>query len=109
MTAWPSESVTPLFYIFSLLSGGVFATFAPHLVIKHNSVDMVCVGEGETCIVNLCEKLSAGIDYSDVPNLWIKDQFGKIRKNPPAPLTNLDTLPIMDFGIFEENRIFFIP
>jgi anaerobic magnesium-protoporphyrin IX monomethyl ester cyclase len=86
--------------------GGVFATFAPHLVIKHNSVDMVCVGEGETCIVNLCEKLSAGIDYSDVPNLWIKDQFGKIRKNPPAPLTNLDTLPIMDFEIFEENRIY---
>ena len=86
--------------------GGVFATFAPHLVIKHNSVDMVCVGEGETCIVKLCERISNCKDYSDVPNLWIKDKYGKIRKNPPAPLTNLDTLPVMDFEIFEENRIY---
>ena len=60
--------------------GGVFATFAPHLVIKNHSVDMVCVGEGETCIVKLCERISNGKDYSDVPNLWIKDQYGKIRK-----------------------------
>jgi len=86
--------------------GGVFATFAPSLVLKHDAVDMVCVGEGETCIVELCEKISLGKDYYNVPNLWVKDEYGNIRKNLPAPLTDLDTLPIMDFQIFDENRIY---
>lgn len=86
--------------------GGVFATFAPHLAIKKDAVDMVCVGEGEGAIVELCERMALGQDYDDVRNLWVKDGQGRVRRNPQRPLIDLDTLPFQDFEIFEENRIY---
>ncbi len=88
------------------LVGGVFATFAPHLVIAEEAVQMVCVGEGEGALVELCERMALGKDYSDVKNLWVKDGSGKVRANPQRPLVDMDTLPMMDFEIFEENRIY---
>lgn len=86
--------------------GGVFATFAPHLAIRDEAVDMVCVGEGEGAIVELCERMASGDDYSDVMNLWVKDPTGAVKKNPQRPVVELDTLPVPDFEIFEENRIY---
>ncbi len=88
------------------LVGGVFPTFAPHLVIKEPAVDMVCVGEGEGALVELCERISRGQDYSDVANLWVKDRDGKVRRNPQRQVVDINTLPILDFEIFEENRIY---
>lgn len=85
--------------------GGVFATFAPHLAIRDPAVKMVCVGEGEGALVELCERMAAGEDYSDVANLWVKDRNGNIRRNPQRPVVDVNTLPILDFEIFEENRI----
>ena len=86
--------------------GGVFTTFAPHIAIKEDAIDMVCVGEGEGALVELCEKIASGEDYSDVMNLWIKDRYGAVTRNPQRPVIDLDTLPILDFEIFEENRIY---
>ena len=37
--------------------GGVFPTFAPELVMQHQSVDMVCVGEGENTIIDLANSI----------------------------------------------------
>lgn len=88
------------------LVGGVFPTFAPHIAIEEEAVQMVCVGEGEGALVELCEKMALGLDYSDVKNLWIKDRNGQVKRNPQRPVVNLDDLPIMDFEIFEENRIY---
>lgn len=88
------------------LLGGVFATFAPHIAIEKDAIDMVCVGEGETALVELCERMARGKDVSDVPNLWVKDAQGRVRRNPQGPLIDLDELPLLDFEIFEENRIY---
>ena len=40
-----------------LIAGGVFPTFAPDICIKHDLVDLVCVGEGENALVDLCKKI----------------------------------------------------
>jgi radical SAM superfamily enzyme YgiQ (UPF0313 family) len=64
------------------LVGGVFPTFAPNLAIKEDAIDMVCVGEGEGALVELCERMARSQDYSDVANLWEKDSNGRIRRNP---------------------------
>ena len=37
--------------------GGVFATFAPEICIKEDLIDLVCVGEGENALIDLCEKI----------------------------------------------------
>ena len=52
--------------------GGVFATFAPEICIKEKLVDLVCVGEGEHALLDLCYKIEKKEDYSDVTNCWIK-------------------------------------
>jgi len=88
------------------LVGGVFPTFAPHLAIKEDAIDMICVGEGEGALIDICERLATSRDYSDIPNLWVKDANGKVRRNPQRPVIDINTLPIMDFEIFEENRIY---
>ena len=41
---------------------------------------MVCVGEGENALIDLCKKIEKNEDYSDVTNIWIKN--GKIKKIP---------------------------
>ena len=55
-----------------VIVGGVFATFAPEICIKEELVDMVCVGEGENALLDLCDRIEKKTDYSDVTNLWVK-------------------------------------
>ena len=40
-----------------VIAGGVFPTFAPDICIKEDLVDIVCVGEGENALIDLCKKL----------------------------------------------------
>ena len=56
-----------------VVAGGVFATFAPEICIKDELVDLVCVGEGENALIDLCNKIESKEDYSDVTNLWVKN------------------------------------
>ncbi|MCK5606217.1 cobalamin-dependent protein, partial [Candidatus Pacearchaeota archaeon] len=58
------------------LAGGAYPTFSPDDVLSKDCVDMVCIGEGERSIVELCEKLHQGKDISNIPNLWVKSEKG---------------------------------
>nr|VFJ64191.1 MAG: Radical SAM superfamily enzyme YgiQ, UPF0313 family [Candidatus Kentron sp. DK] len=85
--------------------GGVFPTFAPDRVIGHPGVDMICLGEGEYPLLELCKRLEKGQSYTDIPNLWVK-QDGVIFKNPVTSLTDMDGLPLMDLEIFDDSRFY---
>ena len=89
-----------------VLAGGVFPTFAPELVIKEPTIDMVCVGEGENSLIDLCEKIEKGQPYEDVTNLWVKREDGSIRKNPISNPVDVDDAPILDMSLFEEQRLY---
>ena len=56
-----------------VIVGGVFPTFAPDLVIAYDVVDMVCIGEGEECVVELCDRIDAKEDYFDIENIWVRN------------------------------------
>lgn len=86
--------------------GGVFPTFASEVAIKYPEIDIVCVGEGEYAIIDLCSRVSKGESYLDIPNLWIKTKGGSIFKNKLRPPTNVDELPPLDFSIFDEKRLY---
>ena len=60
----------------------VFPTFAPDICIEDENIDLVCVGEGENALIDLCKKIETGQDYSDVTNLWVKKDGKIIKKNP---------------------------
>jgi len=86
------------------IAGGVFPTFAPERAIRFPEIDIICVGEGEQSLVDLCERLRRGEDYSNVTNLWIKQNDGQVLRNPMAKPVNIDDNPIPDVGIFEKRR-----
>ena len=88
-----------------VIMGGVFATFAPNTCLANEEVDMVCLGEGESLLSELCERMENKQSYSDLKNLWIKTPSG-IVKNPLRPPEDFSSNPLPDIGIFEESRIY---
>lgn len=84
--------------------GGVFTIFSPDDVIREDAVDMVCTGEGERALTQLCECMASGRDYTGIPNLWVK-QNGLVRRNNPL-LENVEELPNLNFSVFDEKRFY---
>ena len=87
------------------LIGGVFATFAPDLVMSYPEFDILCRGEGEDALRELCARLDAGQFYDDVNNLWIRKPDGSIRKNA-MQMVDFEKNPLIDLSLFEEARFY---
>jgi len=85
--------------------GGVHTTFNPDEVISEECVDIICTGEGELAIAELCKRMADGNDYLDIPNIWVKSN-GRIYKNGYGRLEDLTKLPPPDFQVFDSNRIY---
>jgi radical SAM superfamily enzyme YgiQ (UPF0313 family) len=87
------------------IMGGVFPTFAPEKCLAREEIDIVCIGEGEDALLELCNRMERGQPIADIPNLWIKNQDG-IKKNLLGPPVNIDAAPLLDLSIFEESRLY---
>ncbi|MEE9488033.1 MAG: radical SAM protein [Candidatus Brocadiales bacterium] len=85
------------------LVGGVYATFSPHIIIREDCVDMVCIGEGELALTELCKRMRDGGDITNVQNIWIKKD-GKLYKNELRRSMDMRQLPYQDWGIYEKKR-----
>ena len=82
--------------------GGTHATVAPEQSIQ--VADMICLGEGEHVLLELAQRLSQDQKYSDIQNLWVKEN-GQLIKNPIRPLfQDVDSLPFPDY--VNENKYF---
>jgi radical SAM superfamily enzyme YgiQ (UPF0313 family) len=87
------------------IMGGVFPTFSPETCLSCPEVDMVCIGEGEHAIVELCDKMSKKLPCDDIKNIWIKNgEF--ITKNPLGAPVNMDENPLIDLSLFDESRLY---
>ena len=86
--------------------GGVFPTFAPDLALGYENVDMVCVGEGENAIIDLANSLSNNEDYSNVTNLWIKNNDEIIKNSISRPVEMKELPLITDIELFGEKRFY---
>jgi anaerobic magnesium-protoporphyrin IX monomethyl ester cyclase len=81
--------------------GGAHATIDPEGALLSSSLDLVCLGEGEEALAELCAALEEGRDHRRIPSLWARDGEGIIR-NPVRPLVeDLDSLPFPDRDIFD--------
>jgi len=88
-----------------IIVGGVFANFYADEIIKEKCVDMVCIGEGENALIELCHAMHEKRDYTHINNLWVKKEGGSVVKNHIGKLVDMDSLPYIDFDIFEPNRM----
>jgi len=87
------------------IAGGVFVTFSPDEVLAVAGIDIICIGEGEGALVELCQKMSGHEDYTTIKNLYFKTPAGII-KNPIRDPVDLDTLPFINYDLFEKERIY---
>jgi len=86
--------------------GGVFSTFSPRLALSYKEIDMICVGEGEPCLPELCRRIQAGKPLGGVPNLWFRQPDGTIVESDLALPVPMEDNPLPDFSIFEETRLY---
>lgn len=92
-------------YDIPVVAGGVLSYFYAEELISESCIDIVCIGEGEEALVELCQAISQNQDYSNIRNLWVKQPDGQVVRNPLRPLVDLDTLPFLDYDIFEPSRL----
>lgn len=88
-----------------VITGGVHPTISPEEVISEKIIDILCVGEGEEALPELCRAIEEGRDYTNIQNLWVKNN-GKLYKNDVRPFVDLDTLPCPDWSIFDPRHLF---
>ncbi len=67
--------------------GGPHCIATPELSLKF--ADIVCFSEGDEAVVQLVEKIAAGEDYSNVPNMAFKVQRQLCYQPSPATLCRL--------------------
>jgi radical SAM superfamily enzyme YgiQ (UPF0313 family) len=85
--------------------GGVFATYAPEIVIRHPKVDYLCRGDGELPLLELCQAMAQGDDTTGLASIWTKVD-GQIHRNPIGQGIAMDDLPFPDWSIFEEQSLY---
>jgi anaerobic magnesium-protoporphyrin IX monomethyl ester cyclase len=105
--------------------GGVHCTMVPEEVTADGRFDYVCVGEGEWAMLELADRLERGDDTTTVPNMRIPAArldrvIGRIRadaprhlqpqagvpiQNPVGPFPDLETLPDIDYDLFDLDHI----
>ena len=88
-----------------IVYGGPHATLVPDECMDTGLFDIICRGEGEEALVELCNALDKGDKITDIQNLWVKSD-GQIYKNPIRPLIeDLDTLPSLDYELFNYENL----
>ncbi|MCL2518633.1 MAG: B12-binding domain-containing radical SAM protein [Oscillospiraceae bacterium] len=88
-----------------IICGSYHVTLVPEEVLAVDGVDAVCVGDGEYVELELCDKMSASEDYTNIESIYFKID-GSIKKNPIRPLfEDLDRIPIPDFDLFDYQSL----
>lgn len=82
-----------------IIWGGIEPTVEPVECLQF--ADMVCIGEGEEALVELTNRLEAGIALDGIPNIWLTKNDQTIR-NQLLPLEqDLDSIPLPDYSCIE--------
>jgi anaerobic magnesium-protoporphyrin IX monomethyl ester cyclase len=88
------------------VAGGVYPTFAPRLILENYScINIVCKGEGEYALTELCKRLENKQSYDDIANLWVRKSNGAIVVNQTS-MIDMDDNPLIDMSLFEEARFY---
>ncbi|MEW6202014.1 MAG: radical SAM protein [bacterium] len=83
-----------------IVLGGTHPSFYPE-IIEDENVDIICIGEADDAILELCDTIQRGGDISHIQNLYVKTADGEIIRNPVRPLiADLDSLPMPDRELY---------
>jgi len=88
-----------------IIFGGLHPSIMPEDTLAVNSVDMICVGEGEYAMAELLERLSERRDIKNVNNIWLKED-GRIYRNEIRKLVDINELPVLNWSLFSEQHCY---
>ena len=71
--------------------GGIYPTFAPRVVLREPTIDMICEGEGEKMLPELATALEKGEDITRILNLTVKKNRKIYRSGEIVKLEDLPT------------------
>jgi len=89
---------------FLVIAGGIHCTVDPDNVIKQDCIDILCRGEGEAAFRDLIQTMKKNLDYSRIPNLFVKKENQIIRNEMRPLIANLDDTPYQDWSIYPETH-----
>lgn len=89
-----------------IIAGGYDITFLPQ-ILEYSGLDIICRGEGEKPLAELCGRIDSRQNYIDIPNLWVKKE-DKIYKNKMRPWAlDLDEFPFDDRDLYLDYDSYF--
>ncbi len=92
-------------YDCKVIVGGIHPTIAVDDCLAQREIDIACIGEADHVMVELCDLMDAGKDYTNVAGMAFKMPNGAIRHTPPAPRVDNDELPCPDWGLFDRRHL----
>ena len=93
-------------YDCKVLVGGIHPTIAVDDCMAQKEIDIACIGEDDHVMVELCDLMEAGKDYTGVASMVFKMPDGSIKRNAPAPRVDNDELPCPDWGLFDSRHLY---
>ena len=85
--------------------GGWHPSYNPESMLEHSEIDFVVMGEGERAMVELAAQISMGensVSITDVAGVAFRHE-GKIIKNTPKFISNMDEIPFPAFHLLSIN------
>jgi len=89
-----------------VIAGGIHPTIAADDCMSQTEIDIACYGEADNTMVELCDLMEAGKDYTNVKSMIFRMPDGSIKRNPPAPRVDNEELPCPDWGLFDRRHLF---
>lgn len=86
------------------IAGGPTVTVSPDEVINEDCVDIICIGEAEEALPELCNNMENGKDIRYIENIWTKKN-GVIYKNPIRNLQDINEILPPDLGVLDEKHL----
>lgn len=89
-----------------IIVGGHHASLSPEDYMQYESIDYVCIGEGEHVLKDLLEALAEGNSTESIMGLCSRNSKGKVIYNQARDLVeNLDELPFIDRSIVNSQQL----
>lgn len=83
-----------------IIFGGVHVFMNPDKSIAHDPIDIICTGEGEIPMKQLCDSIDAGAMDTSIKGLWFKNETGIIKNPVGLFVEDLDSLTYPDRDLY---------
>ena len=88
------------------LLGGAFGLSSPEMVLRHKVVDLVCIGEGETVIEDLCRRIEKELPIWETAGVAARKPSGEIVRNKLPLLININEIPPLRYDFYDQRRLY---